>query len=71
MNQKLKFDSSESTAIYHTNELVGLLATILGAVVADSWLGLYKTITTMKLVFSVGALIISFGAIELFNLPAR
>jgi dipeptide/tripeptide permease len=71
LNHKLKFDASVSTAIFHFNELISFIATIFGAVVADSLLGLHKTITWMTLVFSIGSCIVSFGAIELLNLPAR
>lgn len=69
LNRKLNFDQSISTAIFHTNELLAYLFTIFGAVIADSWLGLFKTITLMSLVFSVGSVIVGVAAIEVLNLP--
>jgi dipeptide/tripeptide permease len=65
----LNFDPSISTAIFHTNELLAYFATILGAIIADSWWGLFKTITWMSLVFSVGSVFVSLGAIEVLQLP--
>jgi dipeptide/tripeptide permease len=68
-NRKLGFDPSISTAFYHAYELLDYFATIFGAVVADSYLGLYKTITLMSLLFSIGSVVVSLTAIELLNLP--
>lgn len=69
LNRKLNFDPSSSTAIFHTNELLAYGFTIVGAIIADSWWGHFKTILWMSLVFTVGSVIVSLGAIELLNLP--
>lgn len=69
LNRKLNFDPSSSTAIFHTNELLAYGFTIVGAIIADSWWGHFKTILWMSLVFTVGSLIVSIGAIEMLNLP--
>lgn len=69
LNTKLNFDPSISTAIYHINELLVYSFTIVGAIIADSWLGLYRTILWMTLVFSVGSSIVSFASVESLNLP--
>lgn len=69
LNRKLNFDPSSSTAIYHTNELLAYGFTIVGAIIADSWWGHFKTILWMSLVFTAGSLIVSVGAIQLLNLP--
>jgi solute carrier family 15 (oligopeptide transporter), member 1 len=56
INQKLHFDSNSTTALFHVNELVLYFFTVVFAVVADSWLGLYKTIlyNTVLSAFGVG-----------------
>jgi dipeptide/tripeptide permease len=69
LNRKLHFDRNISTAIFHVNELLGFLIPVFGATIADSWLGLYQTILWMSVVFAVGCLIVSVGAIEALNLP--
>lgn len=69
LNRKLNFDQNISSAIFHLNELLGFLIPIFGAIIADSWLGLYKTITWMSLVFALGCLTVSVCAIEALNLP--
>lgn len=69
LHRKLHFDQSSSTAIYHSIELLAYSFTIVGAIIADSWLGIYRTILSMTLVFAVGTAIVAFAAIELLNLP--
>lgn len=69
LHRKLHFDQSASTAIYHSVELLAYSFTIVGAIIADSWFGIYRTILSMTLVFAVGTAIVAFTAIELLNLP--
>lgn len=71
MNQKLNFDSDASTAIFHANEFILYFFSIIGAIIADSWLGLYKTISLMTLLLSVGAGIVSIVSIDVFQLPIK
>jgi dipeptide/tripeptide permease len=69
LNRKLNFDPSTSTAIFHTNELLAYSFTIIGAIIADSWLGLFNTILWMSLVFAVGSTVVALAAIESLSLP--
>lgn len=69
LHRKLNFDPDMSTALYHTYEFLIYFFTIIGAIIAESWLGLFKTITSMSFVYAVGAGIVSFGTIESFGLP--
>lgn len=69
LNRKLNFDPSLSTALYHTNELLAYGFTIVGAIIADSWWGHFKTILWMSLIFAVGSFILTIGSIEQLSLP--
>lgn len=69
LHRKLNFDPNEATALYHTYEFLIYFFTIIGAIIAESWLGLFKTITTMSFVYAVGAAILALGAIEAWNMP--
>lgn len=69
--QKLGFDRNVSTAVYHTYEFLIYFSTIFGAIIAESWLGLFKTIASMNLVYALGATIVSLGAIEALGLPIQ
>uniref|UniRef100_A0A8B9EQG2 Solute carrier family 15 member 1 n=1 Tax=Anser cygnoides TaxID=8845 RepID=A0A8B9EQG2_ANSCY len=52
----LRWDDNFSTAIYHTFVALCYLTPILGALIADSWLGKFKTIVSLSIVYTVGAL---------------
>lgn len=65
------FDPNMSTALYHTYEFFIYLFTLLGAIFAESWLGLFKTMSIVSLVYSVGATVITVAGIELINLPFK
>lgn len=68
-NRKLGFDPSLSTALFHAYEMFVMSFTVIGAIVADNWLGLYRTIISMSFVYAAGALLIAVGAVEPLNLP--
>jgi solute carrier family 15 (oligopeptide transporter), member 1 len=68
-NRKLGFDPSISTALFHTYEFFVFFFTIVGAIVADNWLGLYKTLLSMSLVYAAGAAFLSVGTVDPLNLP--
>lgn len=71
MKQELNFDSNVSTAIFHANEFILYFFSIIGAMIADSWLGLYRTILLMTLLMSVGAGILSVVSVEILQLPIK
>lgn len=62
-HRKLGFDSSLSTALFHTYELAVFSFTIIGAIIADNWLGLYKTVVSFSFIYATGALLTAIGAI--------
>lgn len=70
LNQKLGYDPNMSTALYHTYEFMIYFFTIFGAIIAESWLGMFKTVVGMSFVYSVGASLVSFGGIETLNIPS-
>nr|XP_008105147.1 PREDICTED: solute carrier family 15 member 1 isoform X2 [Anolis carolinensis] len=60
----LSWDDNLSTAIYHTFVALCYLTPILGALVADSWLGKFKTIISLSIVYTVGQAVLSIGSIN-------
>uniref|UniRef100_A0A674BAF8 Solute carrier family 15 member 1 n=1 Tax=Salmo trutta TaxID=8032 RepID=A0A674BAF8_SALTR len=55
----LKWDDDLSTSIYHTFIALCYLTPILGAIVADSWLGKFKTIVYLSIVYTVGQVVMA------------
>nr|DBA33096.1 TPA: hypothetical protein GDO54_000827 [Pyxicephalus adspersus] len=60
----LRWDDNLATVIYHTFVAVCYLTPILGAIIADSWLGKFKTIVYLSIVYAVGQVVMSVSAIH-------
>ncbi|KAK2856744.1 hypothetical protein Q5P01_005479 [Channa striata] len=60
----LKWDENFATTIYHTFVALCYLTPILGAIVADSWLGKFKTIVYLSIVYAVGQVVMAVSAIN-------
>ncbi|NXC35799.1 S15A1 protein, partial [Campylorhamphus procurvoides] len=60
----LNWDDNFSTVIYHTFVALCYLTPILGAIVADSWLGKFKTILYLSIVYAIGQTVLSVGSIS-------
>ncbi|XP_053240497.1 solute carrier family 15 member 1 [Podarcis raffonei] len=60
----LNWNDNLATAIYHTFVALCYLTPILGALVADSWLGKFKTIISLSIVYTIGQAVLSVGSIH-------
>ncbi|XP_040912549.1 solute carrier family 15 member 2 [Toxotes jaculatrix] len=59
----LHWDKDLSTAVYHAFSGLCYFTPILGALIADSWLGKFKTIIYLSIVYVIGHVVKSVGAI--------
>ncbi|XP_032384723.1 solute carrier family 15 member 2 [Etheostoma spectabile] len=59
----LRWDKDLSTAVYHAFSSLCYFTPILGALIADSWLGKFKTIIYLSIVYVIGHVVKSVGAI--------
>ncbi|CAJ1087507.1 solute carrier family 15 member 1-like [Xyrichtys novacula] len=60
----LKWDDDFATTIYHTFVALCYLTPILGAIVADSWLGKFKTIVYLSIVYTLGQAVMAVSAVS-------
>ncbi|KAK6485551.1 solute carrier family 15 member 1-like [Huso huso] len=60
----LQWDDDTATSIYHTFVALCYLTPILGAIVADSWLGKFKTIIYLSIVYTVGQVTMAISTIH-------
>ncbi|XP_029023368.1 solute carrier family 15 member 1b [Betta splendens] len=60
----LQWDDDFATTIYHTFVALCYLTPILGAIVADSWLGKFKTIVYLSIVYALGQIVMAVSAIH-------
>ncbi|XP_056610868.1 solute carrier family 15 member 2 [Triplophysa dalaica] len=59
----LGWDKNLSTAVYHAFSGLCYFTPLLGALIADSWLGKFKTIIYLSIVYVIGHVVKSVGAI--------
>ncbi|NP_001281114.1 solute carrier family 15 member 1b [Cynoglossus semilaevis] len=60
----LRWDDDFATTIYHTFVALCYLTPIFGAIIADSWLGKFKTIVYLSIVYAAGQVIMAVSAIH-------
>ncbi|NXN11509.1 S15A1 protein, partial [Indicator maculatus] len=60
----LQWDDNLSTAIYHTFVALCYLTPILGALIADAWLGKFLTIISLSVVYTVGQAVVAISSIN-------
>ncbi|XP_059616665.1 peptide transporter family 1-like [Phlebotomus argentipes] len=71
LRNKLNYSDDDATAIYHIFVSFVYFFPVFGAIIADSWLGKYKTIFLLSIVYATGSVVISLGAIPLLHLPIK
>ncbi|XP_006036704.2 solute carrier family 15 member 2 isoform X1 [Alligator sinensis] len=59
----LHWDENLSTSMYHAFSGLCYFTPLIGAIIADSWLGKFKTIIYLSIVYVIGHVIKSVGAI--------
>jgi solute carrier family 15 oligopeptide transporter 1 len=53
------------------NEFCLYFFTFIGAIISDSWLGIYKTLVTMSILCTIGVMIVSIAAVQFTFIPIR
>lgn len=71
LTRKLLYDDDVATIIYHTFTTLVYFMCVFGAILSDSWLGKFNTILYLSIVYAVGSMIVSVGAIQTLGLPAQ
>lgn len=69
LNRKLNFDPNMSTALFHSYEFLIYFFIIFGTIIAESLLGVFKTLVIMTLTYSFGSAMIAVSGIEAINMP--
>uniref|UniRef100_A0A182IYZ6 Oligopeptide transporter 1 n=1 Tax=Anopheles atroparvus TaxID=41427 RepID=A0A182IYZ6_ANOAO len=71
LTRKLDFDDDTATVLYHTFTTLVYFMCVIGAIIADSWLGKFRTILYLSIVYTIGSGCIALGAIPTWDLNAR
>lgn len=71
LTRKLDFDDDTATVLYHSFTTLVYFMCVIGAIISDSWLGKFKTILYLSIVYVCGSTLIAVGAIPTLDLDAR
>ncbi|XP_055915652.1 peptide transporter family 1-like isoform X2 [Eupeodes corollae] len=71
LTDKLKYGEDQATVLFHVFTSLVYVFPLIGAVLADSWLGRFKTIWYLSVVYTFGAVVIALGAVPPINLPVK
>ncbi|XP_065363170.1 peptide transporter family 1 isoform X2 [Calliphora vicina] len=70
LSRQLDYSDDTATVIFHIFTMFVYFLCVFGAIISDSWLGKFKTIFYLSLVYVCGSVLITLGAIPPLNLPA-
>ncbi|XP_028409001.1 solute carrier family 15 member 2-like [Dendronephthya gigantea] len=63
LTSMLKMDNERATAIYHAFNMFCYFSPLFGAIIADSFLGKYKTILYVSIIYGIGNIIVAVTAV--------
>ncbi|ALC48232.1 yin [Drosophila busckii] len=71
LTHKLGYDEETSTVLFHIFTMLVYIFPLLGALVADGFLGKYKTILYLSMVYCMGAMVVAFAAVPMEGMPVK
>ncbi|EDO33075.1 predicted protein, partial [Nematostella vectensis] len=63
LTHMLKMDDDSATAVYHAFNMLCYFSPLLGAILADSWLGKYRTILYVSMIYAFGNIVVAITSI--------
>ncbi|XP_015515414.2 peptide transporter family 1 isoform X1 [Neodiprion lecontei] len=71
LRNKLYYSDDTSTVIYHVFSMLAYFFPLIGAMLADSLLGKFRTIFYVSIIYAIGQLVLTGSAAPPLNLPDR
>ncbi|XP_077297968.1 peptide transporter family 1-like [Arctopsyche grandis] len=71
LRQKLFYTDDEATEVYHIFTTMAYFFPICGAILADSYLGKFRTILYLMMVYACGNFLLAITAIPTLGIPGR
>ncbi|EDV45753.1 peptide transporter family 1 isoform X2 [Drosophila erecta] len=69
LSRVLGYSNDTATVVFHIFTMFVYFLCVFGAIISDSWLGKFKTILYLSLVYICGSVLLTLGAIGPLNLP--
>lgn len=67
----LLYNDTDATVVYHAFSVFVYFFPICGAILSDSWLGKFRTIFYMSIIYAIGSALISITSVEELHIPQR
>ncbi|OQR66261.1 solute carrier family 15 member 2-like [Tropilaelaps mercedesae] len=61
----LLYNEENTKSTYHAFTMACYFTSLIGAIIADSWLGKFKTIFYISIIYAIGNIVLSIGALNL------
>ncbi|XP_016962541.1 peptide transporter family 1 isoform X2 [Drosophila biarmipes] len=71
LSRALHYSDDTATVVFHVFTMFVYFLCVFGAIISDSWLGKFKTILYLSLVYICGSVLLTLGAIGPLNLPVE
>lgn len=71
MSLKLGFDESSAIYIFHIFSSLVYFFPLIGSILADGWLGKYRTILYLSFVYALGGIFLTTAAVPAFGIPTK
>ncbi|XP_034489737.1 peptide transporter family 1 [Drosophila innubila] len=71
LSRQLGYSDDTATVTFHIFTMFVYFLCVFGAIISDSWLGKFKTILYLSLVYICGSVLLTLGAIGPLNLPVE
>ncbi|KAH8287397.1 hypothetical protein KR054_006685, partial [Drosophila jambulina] len=69
LSRVLGYSDDTATVVFHVFTMFVYFLCVFGAIISDSWLGKFKTILYLSMVYICGSVLLTLGAIGPLNLP--
>ncbi|KAH8342849.1 hypothetical protein KR059_000884, partial [Drosophila kikkawai] len=71
LSRVLGYSDDLATVVFHIFTMFVYFLCVFGAIISDSWLGKFKTILYLSMVYICGSVLLTLGAIGPLNLPVE
>ncbi|XP_030079969.1 peptide transporter family 1-like isoform X2 [Drosophila hydei] len=71
LSRQLGYSDDTATVVFHVFTMFVYFLCIFGAIISDSWLGKFKTILYLSMVYICGSVLLTLGAIGPLSLPVE
>ncbi|XP_031627531.1 peptide transporter family 1-like [Contarinia nasturtii] len=71
LTAKLKYSNDDATVLFHVFASLAYFFPLIGAILADSYWGRFKTIVYLSMIYALGTVVLTVGAVPTLKLPAN